>query len=349
MSIPCPIFLPMGRQQPPPYENPDFDVRILTLSGSGQSQTTNGVNLSVPSDTGGKGFSWIKSRNIVGNHYFTPNYTTNNVGSINTPGALIVNSSGEKVAHVVNQYSGANGGTTVLNNPNNGLANADYVMYTIREDRNTNWFSTYHYQGLTAAFTMNPLLNAPPGLIIVKHFDPAGRGIWWRVWHKDFDNPARDSLVLNADIAMQAGDYWDNFAPTQSAWRVGGELRHNFNQYFAFIFGHDTSPTGRVACGRYTGNGSNNGPKQYCGWRPGWLLVKRLDSAGRWMMFDVSRPFQSNSNDAELNPNLDGAEIYDRNVARLMDGWAPEDNDTDLNANGGEYVWMALRLSDSYG
>jgi hypothetical protein len=100
---------------------------------------------------------------------------------------------------------------------------------------------------------------------------------------------------------------------------------------------------GYSAFGKYTGNGSADGPFVFLGLRPRWFLVKRTDVAATWYIWNTSStPY--NVADTALFPNLTNAESS--NVAYYCDilsnGFKIRATNTDVNANGGTYIYMAF-------
>ena len=93
----------------------------------------------------------------------------------------------------------------------------------------------------------------------------------------------------------------------------------------------------------YTGNGSTTGPTITLGFKPALLIIRRVDSGDNWLMFDSTRHGDDNNNlvlicnnnTAESNPNLgDGVDF-------LSNGFQPVSSDGSINANNGEYIYMA--------
>ena len=60
---------------------------------------------------------------------------------------------------------------------------------------------------------------------------------------------------------------------------------------------------GIIQCGSFTGNTTVN-----IGWEPQWIMIKRTDAAGDWIVIDSMRGCSVGGIDAVLNPNLSNAE-----------------------------------------
>jgi len=116
--------------------------------------------------------------------------------------------------------------------------------------------------------------------------------------------------------------------------------------YVAFIFAHD--PDGIIQSGSYTGNGSAAGPAIDLGWEPQFLMIKRIDSTGDWLMFDSARgmmPYEYYINgDPFLTGNVSSAETNSVDyVDSTSTGFSIKSATTAINASGGSYVYMAIR------
>ena len=129
---------------------------------------------------------------------------------------------------------------------------------------------------------------------------------------------------------------WNNTAPTSSVFSVGALSGSNSNNanYIAYCF---AEKTGYSKFGSYTGNGNVNGNFIYTGFKPSFIIRKRTDDAGAWLMQDNKRP-GSNRAVADSLPT-------DQNVLRANDSSAEEyNNELDLLSNG-----FKLRADNSFG
>jgi hypothetical protein len=121
---------------------------------------------------------------------------------------------------------------------------------------------------------------------------------------------------------------------------TNANVNANNDTYVAYCF---AAVAGYSAFGKYTGNGSADGPFVFLGLRPRWFLVKRSDVAATWYIWNTSStPY--NVADTALFPNLTNAESS--NVAYYCDilsnGFKIRATNTDVNANGGTYIYMAF-------
>jgi hypothetical protein len=101
---------------------------------------------------------------------------------------------------------------------------------------------------------------------------------------------------------------------------------------------------GYSSIGSYTGNGSTNGSFVYTGFKPAYVLLKRIDAAQEWQVYDTQRdPF--NVADHRLVPNTSGAESIltgDNNLDFLSNGFKLRQANGGMNASGSPYIYMAF-------
>jgi len=93
--------------------------------------------------------------------------------------------------------------------------------------------------------------------------------------------------------------------------------------------------------GSYTGNGSSDGTFVYTGFRPAWVMVKRTDGIGNWIVMDSERDTY-NVTDALLSANESAAESVDDKFDFLSNGFKNRDTGSWNNASGGSYIYIAF-------
>jgi hypothetical protein len=120
-----------------------------------------------------------------------------------------------------------------------------------------------------------------------------------------------------------------------------------FDDPAGFVFGESGSEN-VIKCGSYVGNGSSTGPEINLGWEPSWVMVKRTDSSNNWDILDSMRGFVSGDDDARLNPDLNYNEYQVQRAYLTPTGFGIESTSSAWNADGGNYVYIAIRRSDGY-
>jgi hypothetical protein len=94
--------------------------------------------------------------------------------------------------------------------------------------------------------------------------------------------------------------------------------------------------------GSYTGNGSTDGPFVYCGFRPAFVMVKRTNTTGDWVLKDAERPAY-NTVDLTLTANTSNAEAGNNlQIDFTANGFKWRDNGGNGNASGGTYIFAAF-------
>jgi hypothetical protein len=178
-------------------------------------------------------------------------------------------------------------------------------------------------------------LGVTPEFVIVKSRTGAYS---WIVWHKSLTSAAY-SLVLNTTAAESTGiDAWANTLPTSSVFSLGSSYAGASNSV-AYCF---APVAGYSSFGSYTGNGSTDGPFVYTGgFKPKWVMIKRSDSTGSWIIWDTSRtPYNLAENALEANSS--NAESSGWQIDLLSNGFKSRNVGTQYNASGGTYVWAAF-------
>lgn len=178
------------------------------------------------------------------------------------------------------------GGSTVTGTGTGGITNVSYRANP------TAGFSVVTYTGAATAGTITHGLNATPAFIMVKDRSSATNG--GAVYHTSLGATQYLKLfqtTTGTDGFATDNTVWNGAAPTFSStvFSVGTNARTNStDNYVAYCF---APVAGYSAMGSYTGNGASttDGPFTYLGFRPRFLLVKRSDSTGSWLMFDSSR------------------------------------------------------------
>ena len=115
-------------------------------------------------------------------------------------------------------------------------------------------------------------------------------------------------------------------------------VNQNDKEHFAVLF---RSISGISKCGYYTGTGNNS---QYInvGFGIRFLVIKRTDSSGDWMVFDSLRGFgNSGTNDSILKFNSSFAPTSSNVMNLSSQAFNPRTSDSNLNASGGKYIYYA--------
>jgi hypothetical protein len=198
-------------------------------------------------------------------------------------------------------------------------------------------FSIVTYTGTGSAATVGHGLGVAPKMIICKV--RSGTGFDWNSYHVSLG--ATQYINLNTTAAAaSASSVWNNTTPTSSVFSVAnnGGTNGNGETLVAYCW---SEIAGFSKFGSYTGNGSADGPFVYTGFRPKYVMVKRIDSTGDWIILDTSRD-GFNLSTKLLYPNASTAEETYNLTDLISNGFKQRNTFAALNASGGSYIYMAF-------
>jgi hypothetical protein len=277
-----------------------FQTKLYTGNGSTQSITNDG-NSDLQPD-----LVWTKARSDTSHNALVDSsrgtsiqiYTNltyqddpvSGVTAFNTDGFTLGSNgtaNADGVTHVAWQWK-ANGGTTTAFSESGNNPGGTYQTNT------TAGFSIVTYTGTGAAGTVTHGLGVAPKFIIIKNRDVADP---WAVYYGD----ATDYLVLNTTAAtVDNAAWWNDTAPSSTVFTVNTDHSVNADgeDYIAYCF---AEKQGYSKFGSYVGNGvAGNGPFVYTGFKPAWIMVKPIDAALDWFIYD-NRRAAGNTVDARYN------------------------------------------------
>ena len=312
----------------------------------GTKQVTNGVNLSADG-----GLVITKVRTATGGP--TEDYTF--VDTVRGTGKIV--SSDRDVAEQTDNSGSLNSfntnGYTIPAGQRSNYNTGYYVDWCFKKQEK--FFDVVQYTGNgNSGRTVAHNLGSVPGSIWIKRTDNTAD---WQVYHRSVGNTKY--LMLNkTDAETTATNVWNDTTPTASVFTLGNSNNVNNDgaTYIAYLFAHDEESFGVggdnsvIACGSYTGNGSNAGPTVTLGWEPSLIIVKRIDGGtGPWYIVDNMRGFSDKSSGIqEMYMNVDDFET-DGNWARpISTGFKLTASGQYTNDNGDDYLYIAVRISDGY-
>lgn len=318
------------------YADSVFSTYLYT--GNGSTQTiTNGIDLA-----GKGGMVWCKTRSYVTQHAIFDTVR----GANAYLGSNQVDASNSSYSTLLTAFN--SNGFSLGNDSDASLVNYNgrtYASWTFRKA--AKFFDVVTYTGTGSARTIAHSLGVAPGMIIVKRTDTTGN---WQVYHRSLTSAA-NSIQLNlTDAQASAPTVWNSTAPTSSVFSVGTDATVNASggTYVAYLYAHDTSSTGIIQCGSYTGNsdGVSNPISVNLGWEPQYVLIKNTgNGAVDWHLIDSMRGFTAGtpSNDAVLNPNSSSGEGIFSFLAPSATGFIVNSNAATVNEIGVKMIYMAIR------
>ena len=317
--------------------------------------TGTGATASISNAVNGVSFQpdlvWMKRRSSISNNYLqdTNRGALNSIFSDST--SAEVNQAGTLTSFSSNGFSlgtdaGVNGnGNTFVGwqwkAGGTAVTNTSGSITSSVSAGTTQGFSVVTYTGNgTAGATVGHGLGVVPSMIIVKARSAGGANYEWVVQHKSV--PASQILLLSNTIAATTSPTLNSQYPSSSVIYLGSNTGANQSTitYVAYCF---AQIAGFSAFGKYTGNGSADGPFVYLGFRPRFVMFKRTDIADYWVIYDTSRS-PSNIENLALYPNSSSAEVTETNnpIDGLSNGFKARGAGTTSNASGGTYIYMAF-------
>jgi hypothetical protein len=211
---------------------------------------------------------------------------------------------------------------------------SDKISYHFR--RAPGFFDVVAYTGTGSARTVAHNLGVVPELMIVKIRDFADS---WRVYY--YPN---STMLLNGTGAggTASSVLWNNTDPTSTVFSVGTDNTVNGSgaNYVAYLF---ASCPGVSKVGTYTGNGSSQTIN--CAFTTGarFVLIKRTDSTGGWLVWDSARGIVA-GNDPYLALNSTAAEVttndsVDTDSTGFVVNQVAASN---INVNAATYIFLAI-------
>lgn len=311
---------------------------LYTGTGSSQTiaNTVNGVNFQPD-------LVWMKSRSAATDHglydavrgvqlQLESNTTT--AETTETTGLTAFTSTGFTVGALAQLNT--NTATYVGWQWNAGGSNATNTSGTITSTvraSTTAGFSVVTFTGNGSTGTVGHGLGVAPRMIIQKPRNSTGS---WAVYHASLG--AGNAVWLNlTDASASYPTVWNSTTPTSSVYSVGSYM--GTSNYVAYCF---AQIAGYSAFGSYTGNGSTDGPFVFTGFRPRWVMFKRTDTTGNWLLYDTSRLGYNQSNNYLL-PDLSNAEgSGDNFIDILSNGFKARVASQSINVSGGTYIFAAF-------
>jgi hypothetical protein len=319
-----------------------FNTKLYT--GNGGTQSITGVGFQPD-------FCWFKRRDAAFGHRLVDGVrgiynelSTSSTGAegTDTNGLTSFDSDGVSIG-TGGSYNSSGGNYVLWNWLANGAgsANTDGTISSTVSANTTSGFSIVSYSGTgSAGATVGHSLGTTPSTIIVKVLNEGTYN--WNVYHKSLG--ATKALKLNLTDAEQTSSIrWNDTEPTSSVFSLGnaGEVNETGKNYIAYCF---ADVQGFSKFGSYTGNGSTDGTFVYTGFKPAFTIVKRTDVANDWQINDnarnpsneVRKILLANTSDAET----EGATV--NNFDYLSNGFKCVQDDPQINASGGTYIYMAF-------
>ena len=230
------------------------------------------------------------------------------------------------------------GGTRTATAGEADNANNEYDLHANQDAG----FSINAYVGTGANSTVPHGLGAVPDMVIVKKRSSTDD---WGVQLANVLGNTNALRLNNTDAygGSNGAGWWNDTSPTSTTVSLGtrSEVNQDTKNYIMYCF---KNIQGYSKIGKYTGNGSTDGPFIYTGFKPAWVIVKGTSSGREWFIFDGTRnptnPFnkyvKAESTDAEASSTFGDF---------CSNGFKVRSDGASYNTNGQTFIYMAFAES----
>ena len=333
------VFAAAGAGGDVNYVEDVFSTWLYT--GTSASQTiTNDIDLA-----GEGGLVWIKSRDTTFTHYLadTVGGTSNYLRTTSTDGYET------GVTTRITSFNSDGFSLGSAGSVNN--SGSTFASWTFREQPKFFDVVTYTGNGASGGRTISHNLGSAPGMIILKVTNLAGDD--WYVYHRSI--PTR-VLALNSANATDPtppqfvfGNGSTVVAPTSTNFTIGSTVNPNGYNYIAYLFAHDAGGFGEtgtdnvISCGSFTTD-STGGYSVTLGYEAQYVLLKRTNGTGDWLLLDVMRGAAVSADSSRrLRANLTAVESTDFVLmSPKADGFYADSSLSNLSGSS-NYIYMAIR------
>jgi len=295
-------------------------------------------------------FTWIKSRsqardNVTLNSVLSGWTSPNNTYANNTDSAYAYTpiSDGFNIG-TANDVNGNNYSQCAWNWKAGGSpsSNTNGSTTTSVSANTTAGFSIIKWTGTSGTTTIGHGLGVVPSMWIAKQTGASGTN--WIVFHKSLT--VNYYVKLNLTNAQDNGNNYVASTPaTSSVITLASTSAANANNSSMIMYAF-AEKQGYSKFGSYIGNGNANGTFVYTGFKPSFIMTKRIDnsSGAEWNILDNKRDTY-NVADAKLQAQSTGTEATDVMYDILSNGFKVRAADGNINASGGTYIYMAFGQS----
>jgi hypothetical protein len=211
--------------------------------------------------------------------------------------------------------------------------------------RAPSFFDEVCYTGTGSAQNVTHNLTVAPELVIIKSRSNGGSGYGWVTGSSYYPSWGR-YIPLNTDDAVNGSNNagpFNNTAPTSSVFTVNtwSETNNSGSTYVAYLF---ATCAGVSKVGSYTGNGSTQ--QINCGFTSGarFVMIKRTDSAGDWIIYSSALGIVAGNDRTVLFNSSNASSAFGDTLDAFSSGFELGPNSAlfNINSNGGTYIFLAI-------
>ena len=332
----------LSLKQTPSAIKPQKHFETLLYTGTGSSNSITGLEFSPD-------LIWAKRRDTSGHHNLLIDTIRGGSKSLQANTADPENSNANRDMTFLSNgirwnsdtgNANANGGTYAVwcwKGGGAAVSNTDGSVTSTVSANQEAGFSIVQFEAQTTStnITVGHGLGKKPEFWMWKSIDNT---IDWYNYHKDIgyngwlNNSTTAAATTGNDAAWKA-------EPTSTVFTHGSGLM-NQNTILMYLW---TSIPGYSKIGSYTGNGSTTGNYVHCGFRPRWIMTKRVSGGtGNWYIWDTAREFNVNNSPLQANASDSEPANYDNSIDILSDGFKLRASNAGTNSSGDTYMFMAF-------
>lgn len=220
-----------------------------------------------------------------------------------------------------------NDGTEVTNNdgtiPSQVIADSSGYMSIVR------------YTGSGSGVdTIGHGLGREPELVITKSIDEVNNWAAAVV----VDGLKYDPLYLDLNNGVGTSDRYGSLLTNTVELTNQTQVNRAGDDYISYLF---SSVVGLSKVFSYEGDGNSDGTFVPCGFKPRWILLKRIDGTGNWVLHDTTRD-EENPATALINPNTSSAESSFAGLDITANGFKIRTTDSGYNTASTTYIGLAI-------
>ena len=340
-------------------DDPSAHFQIVLWTGDGESSNavTFGGNSDLQPD-----MTWIKNRDGTNWHVLHdssrgitkvvyPNdgneeeTNTTHIVSWNSDGLTLGDSGNvntDTKTYVAWNWKANGGSLTSVSASGSGASN---VLAGNYQANTTAGFSIMTFTGDETESTVTHGLGAAPDFIIVRARTRSSNN--WIAWHSSVSTGTQYLNSNNANDTSNGpyfmGDDSSITQPTSTVFTVGANIQvnHDGESNVAWAW---RSIQGYSKFSSYTGNGNADGTFVYTGFKPAFIMARRIDTGANWYIFDTARSTY-NSTAHILYPDGNWAEATST-TSNIIDinsnGFKCRDTAGDMNGSGATIMYAAF-------
>jgi len=257
------------------------------------------------------------------------------------PNGLRTNTTGADVTIYTDAVTAFTNDGVTVGADSNAIVNANtytYINWMFR--RAPGFFDVVATDVFNTGTNVNHNLGVTPELVIAKARNNSG-GNWMGAF-KDGTSVKNISLNVTTaayDPSLTWSDYFTSttFNPTGIKNAAGGGVYGTSSPTVIYLF---ASLSGVSKVGTYTGNGSS--VTVTTNFQPRFILVKRTDSTGDWIVSDSARGLVA-GNDPYLELNTTDAEVTNEDWVDITStSFTVNQTTNNANVNTGTYIYLAI-------